>query len=90
MENLPQELINKIVSYTEPVDIYFYSYTWYESRNKHACYNFTTLNKNVKDSIKFKKIVDRFRPQRNTHKIDLRLTKKAINHNYNFLYHHQK
>ena len=47
MENLPKEIINEIVSYTEPVNLCHYSYTWYKSRNKDGCYNFTLYNPSV-------------------------------------------
>ena len=81
MNILPREIINNIVSFTEPVNLNYYSYTWYESRNKIGCYNFKTLNK----------AVERFRPHANTHHLQFRpLYRKVINHNYNFLYHLQK
>mgnify|MGYP003153941369 CR=1 FL=1 len=90
MDTLPREIINNIVRFTEPVNLNYYSYTWYKSRNKHGCYNFKTLNKDVESSIEYKKIVDRFRPHANTHHLQFHFTEKVINDNYNFLYHLQK
>ena len=92
MESLPKEVINNIVSFTKPVNLTYFSYTWYESRNKEGCYNFALYNPpvNLNSSIEFKKIVERFRPIRNTHYLKYTRLQKVINHNYNFLYHLQK